>query len=303
MATIDLLAPAKINLSLDVLKQRDDGYHIVEMVVQTIGLCDSLSIETRSDGLIEVICDHPYAPGGPQNIAYKAALYLKELAGEEHLGATIRIDKKIPVAAGLAGGSADAAAVLRGLNSLWQLNISPQELARVGLRVGADVPFCLLGGTALARGIGEVITPLPAAPMLWVVLLKPNVGMPTALVYSKFNQATVERRPNTEKLVLALGAGDRNMITQGMANVLESVTFTLLPQLVRLKRKAMEMGALAAQMSGSGPTIFALATDYNRAKVIYQGLKHYVEFAQITKFTEVAPWHEANSSSCLGRRQ
>lgn len=282
---IDLFASAKINLSLDVLRRRDDGYHLVEMVVQTIDLYDCINIQVRSDGLIQVNCDHLFAPGGPQNIAYKAAVSLKKYSGKRDLGATIRISKKIPVAAGLAGGSADAAAVLRGLNTLWQLNLSAAELARVGLDVGADVPFCLQGGTALARGIGEIITPLPPAPRLWVVLLKPNVGMSTAQVYNKFKQTAVQRRPNTEKLVSALGSGNKDMISEGMANVLESVTFPQLPLLGQLKCKAMEMGALAAQMSGSGPTIFALAADYNRAKVIYQGLKHYVDFAQITRFT------------------
>lgn len=286
-ASLRLLAPAKINLSLDVLGRRDDGYHTVEMVMQTIGLCDSINLETRSDGQIQVHCVHPFVPAGEENLAYKTANLLRSLSGNPSLGATITIVKNIPVAAGLGGGSADAAAVLKGLNLLWNLNLSNHQLAQAGLKLGADIPFCLMGGTALAGGIGEELTRLPPAPKLWVVLLKPNAGVSTAEVYKKYDNAAVQRRPDTSRLVAALAAGSLEGIATAMANVLESVTFPRLPVLRHLKQKAMEFGALAALMSGSGPTIFALAPDYRRADAIYNGLKHQVEFAHITTFKEV----------------
>ncbi len=287
-ATLNLLAPAKINLSLDVLGRRDDGYHMVEMIMQTIGLCDSINLQARSDGHIQVLCRHPFVPEGQENLAYKTANLLKQLSGKSSLGVTITIAKGIPVAAGLGGGSADAAAVLKGLNRLWDLDLSSDQLAQAGLKLGADIPFCLMGGTALARGIGEELTKLPPPPKLWVVLLKPNVGVSTAEVYKKYNDSAVHRRPDTNRLIAALAAGSLEAISQAMANVLESVTFPRLPVLRHLKQKALEFGALAALMSGSGPTIFALTPDYRRADAIFNGLRHQVEFAYITTFKEVA---------------
>lgn len=288
-APIRLLAPAKINLSLDVLGQRADGYHWVEMVLQTIGLYDHLTLEGRSDGQIQVVCRHPFVPSGRDNLAYRAADALRQLAGDPSLGATITIVKGIPAAAGLGGGSADGAAVLKGLNRLWGLGLPPVELAQAGLALGADFPFCLLGGTALARGIGEELIPLPAPPKLWVVLLKPGAGVSTAQVYADFCPAAVRRRPDTPGLVKALALGDLEGIPGAMANVLESVTLPRLPLLKQLKAEALANGALAAQMSGSGPTVFALAADYRSAQAIYSGLKHRVDFAHITTFEEVSP--------------
>jgi len=286
-ALINLLAPAKINLSLDVLGQRRDGYHIVEMVMQTIDLCDYISLEVRADEQIQVHCAHSYVPGGQENLTYKAADLMRKLAGKSNLGVTIKIVKNIPVAAGLGGGSADAAAVLKGLNKLWGLNFSDVQLAQAGLQLGADVPFCLMGGTVLARGIGEELTRLPAPTKLWVVLLKPNVGVSTADVYKNYNACAVQKRPDTHRLIAALSSGPLEAVPISMANVLESVTFTRLPVLRHLKQKAMEFGALAALMSGSGPTIFALASEYRRAEAIYIGLRRQVEFAYITTFKEV----------------
>lgn len=286
-ALINLLAPAKINLSLDVLGQRRDGYHIVEMVMQTIDLCDHISLEARADEQIKVHCAHPFVPGGQENLTYKAADLMRKLAGKSNLGVTIKIDKNIPVAAGLGGGSADAAAVLKGLNQLWGLSFSEQQLSQAGLQLGADVPFCLMGGTALARGIGEELTRLPAPAKLWVVLLKPNVGVSTADVYKNYNACAVQKRPDTCRLIEALSSGPLEAIPMSMANVLESVTFPWLPVLRHLKQKALEFGALAALMSGSGPTIFALTSDYRRAEAIYIGLRRQVEFAYITTFKEV----------------
>jgi len=282
-----LTAPAKVNLSLDVLGHREDGYHFVEMVLQTIDLCDEIKVERTTNGKIKVICSHPHVPTSQDNLVWKAAQLLREeCGGTRGLGATITISKNIPVAAGLAGGSSNAATVMKGLNQLWGLNLPESELARIGLRLGADIPFCLRGGTALARGIGEELTTISSPPKLWVVLFKPNVGVSTAEVYKNYDETIVRRRPNNRALLTAIESGDLQAMAAAMENVLESVTFGRLPLLLRLKQKAMELGALTALMSGSGPTIYALTPDYRRAIAIYNGLKHQVEFSYITTFKE-----------------
>lgn len=283
--SIFIKAPAKINLSLDIIGRRPDGFHLVEMVMQTISLCDHITLEA-ADGAIHLHCSHPFVPAGSGNIVWKAAHLLKSTYGSAEMGAVITVEKHIPVSAGLGGGSSDAAAVLKGLNELWDLRLSPAQLAELGLRLGADVPFCLQGGTALARGIGEKLTPVAPPPSLWVVLLKPNMGVSTGEVYREFVQGRVRTRPDTQRLVSALEAGDYQAMAESMANVLESVTFRRFPILRRLKQKALELGALAAMMSGSGPTIFALTPEYKRAAAIYNRLRHQVEFAHITTFWE-----------------
>jgi len=261
--SIFIKAPAKINLSLDIIGRRPDGFHLVEMVMQTISLCDHITLEA-ADGAIHLHCSHPFVPAGSGNIVWKAAHLLKSTYGSAEMGAVITVEKHIPVSAGLGGGSGDAAAVLKGLNELWDLRLSPAQLAELGLRLGADVPFCLQGGTALARGIGEA-----PPPSLWVVLLKPNMGVSTGEVYREFVQGRVRTRPDTQRLVSALEAGDYQAMAESMANVLESVTFRRFPILRRLKQKALELGALAAMMSA-----------------IYNRLRHQVEFAHITTFWE-----------------
>ena len=296
-----LVAAAKINLSLDVLGLREDGYHLVEMVMQTIDLCDYITLDGVETGDIEIHCYHPHVPWGKKNLVWKAAHLLRKEYGSPEMGASITITKNIPVAAGLAGGSADAAAALKGLNQLWNLSLPPPTLARLGARLGADVPFCLLGGTALARGVGEALTPLPPAPKLWVVLLKPDLGVSTAEVYNNYDSSLVQRRPSTQTLIAALAAANLPTMAASMANVLESVTFARLPILRQLKQRAMELGALAALMSGSGPTVYALAEDYQRAAVIADGLRRQVEFAEITSFKEAE--HGTSICSSVGGRQ
>lgn len=285
MSELTISAPAKINLSLDVVGRREDGYHNVEMIMQSIDLCDIVKLERTSNPKINLICRHPFVPSGPENLAWKAANLLQKKY-QVRYGTVIRISKNIPVAAGLAGGSSDAAAVLKGLNQLWGLELTEAELAQAGLSLGADIPFCLRGGTAYATGIGENLTIIPSPPKLWVVLLKPNIGISTAEVYKNYSGQLVRRRPDTKGMLKALENGDMQALADGMANVLESVTFARLPLLKRLKQKALELGALAAMMSGSGPTIFALTPEYKRAVAIYNGLKHLVEFSYITSFKE-----------------
>ena len=285
MPQLVLTAPAKLNLSLDVVGRRTDGYHLVEMVMQSIELCDHISLASRTDGQIKIACTHPHVPTGPKNLVWQAAQLLAQASGKSS-GVTITLGKSIPVAAGLAGGSTDAAAVLMGLNRMWGLNLEARELAQLGLKLGADVPFCLMGGTALAQGIGEKLTPLPPPPPLWVVLLKPNIGVSTAEVYNNYRGTDVRTRPCTQSLVDAIQAGAASSMVQAMGNVLESVTFAKLPLLRQLKRKALELGALAALMSGSGPTIFALTKEYREATAIVNALKHLVDFTCITTFKE-----------------
>lgn len=279
-----VLAPAKINLSLDVLGKRADGYHEVEMVMQTINLCDQLRIDSDYSGKIRLKCKHPFVPEGPENLVYKAARLLQDYSPQR--GAVIEVTKQIPVAAGLGGGSSDAAAALKALNRLWELNLAQDELAGLALKLGADVPFFLQGGTALARGLGELLSPLPKPPGLWVVLYKPNLGVSTAEVYQGFRSQLIRQRPDTTGLVAALASGNVQALAAAMENVLESVTFARYPLLKRLKQKAFELGATAAMMSGSGPTLFALVSDYRRAMAIYNGLKYRVEFVYVTTFRE-----------------
>lgn len=282
---MELFAPAKINLTLDVLGKRPDGYHEVEMIMQTIALADKICLEHNGNGMINVKCSHPYVPSGKDNLAWKAAQLLRDWSGCRH-GVDITIEKSVPVSAGLGGGSADAAAVLRGLNQLWALNLKDAELRQVAQKVGADVPFCLQGGTALARGVGERLTPLPSPPRLWVVLLKPNLGVSTAETYKAFDPQQVRKRPDNADLIQALESGNISALAGAMGNVLESVTFRRVPLLRTIKQKALEMGALAALMTGSGPTVFALESNYRRAITLRNGLSHMVDFAHVTSFKE-----------------
>lgn len=284
---MEVLAPAKINLALDILGRRSDGYHEVEMIMQTIALFDKVKLKVTSCDLIDVRCSHPFVPSGKGNLAWRAANLLRSRTGYSG-GARITIDKSIPVAAGLAGGSTDAAAVLRGLNQLWSLGLNWQELEGLARQVGADVPFCLRGGTALATGKGDKLQPLPSPPSLWLVLLKANLGLSTAEIYKGYSQQRVlpRQRPDIPRLLDALERGNVSGIAGAMGNVLETVAFPRVPLLKTLKHNALEAGALAAQMSGSGPTIIALETDYHRAVNLRNALHHLVEFAYVTSLKE-----------------
>ncbi|MBE3553675.1 MAG: 4-(cytidine 5'-diphospho)-2-C-methyl-D-erythritol kinase, partial [Thermicanus sp.] len=221
-------APAKINLTLDVLGKRADGYHEVKMVMTTIDLSDRLTLIKAGDGGIYVTSSTGVIPTDERNLAYQAALLLKrELHVKE--GVKIYIEKKIPVAAGLAGGSSDAAATLKGLNKLWNLGLDLDQLAGLGARLGSDVPFILYGGTTLATGRGEVLTPLPSPPPSWVVLAKPPIGVSTSEVYGKLRLDQIKERPDHERMLKALAEKDFSGVVASMGNVLETVTFTLYP--------------------------------------------------------------------------
>lgn len=268
-------APAKINLSLDVLHKRNDGYHEVEMIMTTIDLADRIELTLLNKDQIIIHSHSQFVPDDPRNLAYQAALLLKERY-QIKLGVRIQIEKNIPVAAGLAGGSSDAAATLRGLNQLWGLGLSLDELAVLGAEIGSDVSFCVYGGTALATGRGEVITELPAPPTCWVILAKPLIGVSTAEVYRRLNLAQINH-PNTEKMVQAIHNDDFKGVCQQMGNVLEDVTLSLYPEVRLIKEQMKRFGADAVLMSGSGPTVFGLVEHDSRMQRIYNGLRGFCE--------------------------
>ncbi len=253
---LTIKAHGKINLTLDVLSRRPDGYHNVEMIMQSIALHDTLRIEDQEEEIMLTAAGQPVSID-EDNLIIKAARLLQQQTGAQR-GAKIHLQKEIPVAAGLAGGSTDAAATLRGLNELWQLGLSRKQLMELGVRLGADVPFCLLGGTAIARGIGEELTPLPAAPNFGVVLVKPAFGVSTAAVYRGLNVASLRQHPRTNSMVDALRSGQLAAVADELGNVLESVTLGLYPELQEIKETLTEVGCQGVLMSGSGPTIFGL---------------------------------------------
>lgn len=260
------LAHAKINLTLDVLYRRNDGYHEVEMVMQSVELADKITMRRTLQGL-RLFTSSGQVPQNEENLAWKAAKVMfdnfKGLDGLE-----IVLDKRIPVAAGLAGGSADAAAVIRGINRLWQLELSKEEMARLAAKIGSDVPFCIYEGTALAKGRGELLTPLSPCPPFWMVLVKPVDGISTAQVYANFKP--VAQRPDTLKVLKAIEQGNRQLVYQGLGNVLESVTFRLMPEVGDIKREMLAAGARNALMSGSGSTVIGFVDDKTSAEALAQ---------------------------------
>nr|WP_106782148.1 4-(cytidine 5'-diphospho)-2-C-methyl-D-erythritol kinase [Lysinibacillus timonensis] len=268
-------APAKINLTLDVLYKRPDQFHEVEMIMTTVDLADRIGLETRNDGLITISSTSSIVPDDNRNLAYQAAQLLKDTYGIEK-GVSITIDKEIPVAAGLAGGSSDAAATLRGLNEVWDLNLSLDKLAELGAKIGSDVSFCVYGGTAVATGRGEKIEHISAPPTCWVVLAKPKIGVSTASVYGGLNLADIEH-PNTNQMIQAIKENDYELMCNSLGNVLESVTFKLHPEVVMIKEQMRKFGADGVLMSGSGPTVFGLVDSETRLSRIYNGLRGFCE--------------------------
>lgn len=263
---------AKINLTLDVLSKRENGYHDVEMIMQSVSLFDLLIIDKTRYG-ISVSTNLKYLPNTDKNIAYKAA---EEFFGYTsiHGGARIMIHKNIPVAAGLAGGSGNCAAVLAALNMLYGTELSDDELCKIGAKLGADVPYCLKCGTQLASGIGDILTPLPSMPKTTVLLVKPPLNISTALIYNEIDSAPIEKRPDTEALKQALADGDINSIAGNLCNVMEAVTEKTHPVIRGIKEKMIKNHALGAVMSGSGPTVFGLFDNFTDAKLSHDSFSH-----------------------------
>lgn len=267
-------AYAKLNLSLDVLSRRDDGYHDMRMVMQTISLCDTVAIEEELKEGIQVSTNLRFLPNDERNLAAIAARKFWEANGCQGKGLSIKIDKKIPVCAGMGGGSSDAAAVLRALNTMLGDPVPPDRLAEIGEKVGSDVPYCVIGGTALAEGKGEVLTRLPALPDCYIVVCKPAFSVSTPELFGCIDCRRIRCRPDTEGIVSALHAGDLPGVARRMYNVFEDV----LPdrkraEIDQIKHELISEGALGAVMSGTGPTVFGIFDDESKARSAYGTLK------------------------------
>ncbi|TDL95281.1 4-(cytidine 5'-diphospho)-2-C-methyl-D-erythritol kinase [Macrococcus carouselicus] len=265
-------APAKINLTLDTLYKREDGYHEVEMIMTTVDLNDRLTLEKRRDKKIVLKVEHRYVPTDHRNLAYKAAKLMMDRYGIEQ-GVTITLDKAIPIAAGLAGGSSDAAATFRGMNRLFELGLSLEVLSELSAEIGSDIPFCIYGKTALCTGRGEKLKMLPKPPAAWVILAKPDISVSTADVYGALKVEDKEADIQTEQCVKALEAGDYQMLVENLGNTLEKVTTEMHPVIQSLKETMQKAGVDAALMSGSGPTVYGLASKERQAKSVVNALK------------------------------
>ena len=264
MDALTVKAFAKINLSLDVLGTLPNGYHEVKMVMQTVSLFDNVEL-TKTDGEISLSCSVRFLPTNSDNLAYRAAeAFFKETGIKG--GVKIYLKKHIPIGAGLAGGSSNAAAVLVGLNKLYDAKLSTRKLCEIGTALGADVPYCIIGGTRLAEGIGEKLSPLPRLPFCHIVLVKPAFSISTKWAYDHIDACTDIVHPPTDKLIKALEDGDLQGVCNNMGNVLEDVSITHYPILQEVKKDLVELGAIGAQMSGSGPTVFGIFEDEEKAK-------------------------------------
>lgn len=263
MDNLTVKAFAKINLSLDVLGVLPNGYHEVKMVMQTVSLFDTVEL-TKTDSGITLGCSLRFLPTGAENLAYRAAEAFFNETGISG-GVSIYLKKHIPVGAGLAGGSSNAAAVLTGLNKLYDAKLSTRRLCEIGKTLGADVPYCIIGGTRLAEGIGEKLSPLPRMPHCHIVLVKPSFSISTKWAYDNIDACPDIAHPPTDKLIEALNAGDLKAMCASMGNVLEDVSIAHHPVLSEVKSDLISLGAIGAQMSGSGPTVFGIFEDEEKA--------------------------------------
>jgi len=263
---IKVYARAKINLTLDVLGKRPDGYHQVETVMQSIELSDCLEFAPREEGVSLTVAGGEVSSGA-DNLVYRAALLMRARAGGTR-GISIKLNKNIPVAAGLGGGSADAAATLSALNDIWGIRLPLGELLLLGEKLGSDVPFCLLGGTALAGGRGERLESLSPCPRMGLVLVKPPFGVSTASVYHAYDSFPAVKRPETAAMIKAVKDKNIDGIIQNLANVLETATISMHPEIAAIKNRLLEAGALGVLMSGSGPTVFGVAACLEEARAV-----------------------------------
>lgn len=276
MDPITRKAYAKINLGLDVLKKRTDGYHEMKMIMQTVGIYDVLTFQkkkkTEGEPQISISVDHAALPGDKDNLIYKAARLMMQTydINEE---VAITLEKNIPIAAGMAGGSADAAAVFHGLNELFGLSMSLEDMKKLGVKIGADVPYCIVGGTALSEGIGEILTPLPAPPKAVLLIAKPDINVSTRFVFENLHADTLPYHPDIDGMAEAIRQGDLKGITDRMGNVLETVTIKEHPVIARIKEEMRKGGAENSLMSGSGPTVFGIYKERKAAEESCEALK------------------------------
>lgn len=279
---------AKINLSLDVINRREDGYHNLKMIMHSVNISDDIEIKINKSKKITVATNLKYLPNNKKNHAYRAAECFFEKTEIKNPGIHINIIKKIPVSAGLAGGSSDAAAVLKALNEMFGAGLSLDALAEIGLKIGADVPYCIHGGTMLAQGIGEILTPLPPLPKAPIVLAKPNVSLSTPKVFAEINADKIKLHPDTDGIVKALKRGDLNGVCKRMYNVLEPAANTVLARsgmqsvVDELKELFRNCGACGTLMSGSGPTVFAIFESDAAARSALSAAKKITKAAFLT---------------------
>ena len=272
MDRIELKALGKINLGLDVLGRRENGYHDVRMVMQTLYLYDNVTLIKKEEPGIEIESNLYFLPKDSGNIAWKAANLLMEefnIPG----GIKIILNKYIPVAAGMAGGSSNAAAVLYGMNKMYKLGLSQQELMDRGVKLGADVPYCIMRGTVLAEGIGEILSPLPPMPKCQILIAKPPVSVSTKAIYEAIDSKEIEDHPDIDGIIEGLKEHDLDKIAASMGNVLEKVTIDMHPEIAQIKNCMLENGALGAMMSGSGPTVFGIFRSRRAAQEAYEKVK------------------------------
>ena len=269
---ISLKALAKINLGLDVVRRREDGYHEVRMIMQTILLYDRLDIKRTQEPGIQIQTNLSFLPVNENNLIYKAAkLLMDEFSITD--GVSVKLDKRIPVAAGMAGGSTDAAAMLIGVNRLFSLGLTKRELMERGVQIGADVPYCIMRGTALAEGIGEALSPLPPMVKCPVLIAKPSISVSTKFVYQNLKLDDTTIHPDIDRLIDDIKAKNLHDIAAHMGNVLETVTIPNYPVIDEIKKHMLSNGAVGAMMSGSGPTVFGLFDDEDTAKKAYKAMR------------------------------
>lgn len=269
--TMKLKAYGKINISLDVVGKREDGYHLLRMIMQTVDIYDELTFEPCDEG-IHIACNKEGIPTDNRNLVYKAIELFKNTYGVQG-GVKVHINKNIPMEAGMAGGSTDAAAALRAMRDLYNPQVSDEELMKLGVKIGADVPYCIIGGTALCEGIGEVITPLRPFQGKVLLVVKPNFGVSTVGVYKSFDINEVKNHPNTEELIKAMEKDDVSYVAKNMMNLLEQVTIKNHKEIQEIKDFMLEEGSLGAMMTGSGPTVFGFFEHRAKAESCYEKLK------------------------------
>lgn len=269
---ISLKALAKINLGLDVVRRREDGYHEVRMIMQTIQLYDRLDIKRTQEPGIQIQTNLSFLPVNENNLIYKAAkLLMDEFSITD--GVSVKLDKRIPVAAGMAGGSTDAAAMLIGVNRLFSLGLTKRQLMERGVQIGADVPYCIMRGTALAEGIGEALSPLPPMVKCPVLIAKPSISVSTKFVYQNLKLDDTTIHPDIDRLIDDIKAKNLHDIAAHMGNVLETVTIPNYPVIDEIKKHMLSNGAVGAMMSGSGPAVFGLFDDEDTAKKAYKAMR------------------------------
>lgn len=272
MTSIELKAYAKVNIGLDVVRRLDNGYHEVRMIMQTLSLHDTLLLEMCSQEGIFVTTDAEELTCPEENLVYKAAKMLFENHGLSG-GIRIHLQKRIPIAAGMAGGSTDAAAVFRGMNQLYQLGLTVEELMEMGVKLGADIPYCIVGGTYLSEGIGEKLTPAPAMPECYVLVAKPSIGVSTKWVYENLHANELKDHPDIDGMLKAMSEDNLEELAGRMDNVLERVTVTKYPVIAKIEKLMLEQGALRAMMSGSGPTVFGVFKTEEAMNRAYDSMK------------------------------